>query len=124
MDQVAQTRGPLAYVGPGVRPPVGTRVDSTTAQEVVLDEPGQGVVTEPLPIDEPTPCIRADDDAGDPEAVAHTVHGGRRHVVVEAAPVVPGQEDRGRAPVPRVHDRVDQPGHVGLSGVDARVRVL
>ena len=45
-------------------------------------------------------------------------------MVVEAAPVVPGQEDRGRPPVLAVHDRVDQPGDVGLAGADPGRRVL
>ena len=45
-------------------------------------------------------------------------------MVVEAAPVVPDEEDRGRVPVGAPHDRVDQLGDVGLSGGDERGRVL
>src|SRR6202007_53807 len=62
--------------------------------------------------------------AGAPQAVAVLVHRGRHHVVVEAAPVVPGQEDRGRVPVRAFHGRVDERGHVGLALVDAGGRVL
>jgi hypothetical protein len=49
---------------------------------------------------------------------------GRRDVVVEAAPVVPRQEDRGAVPVRAAHHGVDQRGHVALPGRRRRGRVL
>jgi hypothetical protein len=51
---------------------------------------------------------------GDTETLA--VDARRLDVVVEASPVVPGEEDRGRLPVEALHDRVDQAGNEGLSG--------
>jgi len=48
----------------------------------------------------------------------------RQHVVVEAAPVVPHEEDRGRVPVRSLHDRVDQVGDVRLTSGDVRGRVI
>ena len=48
----------------------------------------------------------------------------RRDVVVEAAPVVPRQEDRGAVPVGSVHHGVDQPGHIALPGRRRSGRVL
>src|SRR5947209_16935924 len=40
---------------------------------------------------------------------------GRYNMIVEAAPVIPGQENRRTAPVWPLHDGVDQPGHIGLT---------
>ena len=62
--------------------------------------------------------VRADDESGHPQAVAVLVDARRGDVVVEAAPVVPGEEDRGRVPVGAAHDRVDQARHVGLADGD------
>ena len=45
-------------------------------------------------------------------------------MVVEAAPVVPGEEDRGRTPVRAAHDPVDQPGDIGLAVREQRRRVI
>ncbi len=58
--------------------------------------------------------VRADDQRRDPQAVAVLVHHRRRHVIVEAAPVIPGQEDGGAVPVRSLHGGVDQPGDPGL----------
>ena len=77
-----------------------------------------------LVVDEALAGVRADDDARDAHAVALGVDLRRHHVVVEAAPVIPGQEDRGGVPVRAVHDRVDDPGHVGLARADQGRRVL
>ena len=72
----------------------------------------------------PRPGVRADDQGGHPEPVAVLVDRGRDHVVVEAAPVVPGQEDRGGIPVGAFHDGIDQVGDVGLAGGEVRRRVV
>ena len=61
---------------------------------------------------------------GHADAVAERVDLRRLHVVVEPAPVVPGDEDRRRAPVRRAHDRVHDPRHPGLAAPDRRRRVL
>src|SRR5262249_53995406 len=55
---------------------------------------------------------------------AERVRGRRHHVVVYAAPVVPGQEDRAGLPVAAAHDGVDDPGHERLAGAHLRGRVL
>ena len=46
------------------------------------------------------------------------------HVVVEAAPVIPGQEDRRGVPVWAAHHRVDQTGDVGHPLFDLAAGVL
>ncbi len=68
--------------------------------------------------------VGADDEAGDAQAVAARVDRRRRDVVVEAAPVVPRQHDRGRSPLRAAHDRVDEAGDVALAGGRRRGRVL
>ena len=75
-------------------------------------------------VDEAAPRVRADDQPGDAQAVPVLVHVRWRDVVVEATPVVPGQEDRGAVPVGALHDRVDQARHVGLARGDQPGRVL
>src|ERR1700694_1504471 len=49
--------------------------------------------------------VGADHEAGNPKPITVLIDGGRDHVVVEAAPVVPADEDRGRGPVGAVHGR-------------------
>jgi hypothetical protein len=51
-------------------------------------------------IDEVPARTGADDDARNAPPVAVGVDGPRRHLVVEATPLVPGQEDRGATPDP------------------------
>jgi hypothetical protein len=65
-------------------------------------------------VHQPAPCVGADHQAWHAQPVALTVHPRRHDVIVEAAPVVPGDEDRGRAPVRRAHDGVHQPRHPRL----------
>src|SRR4051794_21728023 len=74
---------------------------------VVLDEAQDARELAELAADEPVLRVWADDHErdADPEPVA--VHLWRRDVVVEAAVVVPREEDRRRVPLGRAHDRVD-----------------
>ena len=51
--------------------------------------------------------IGADDQEGDAKAIAQAVNDGRRHLIVEAAPIVPGQEDDGIAPRRASLNRID-----------------
>ena len=57
-----------------------------------------GVEAERLVVDVALLGVRADHQPRHPQAVAVRVDRRRHDVVVEAAPVVPGEEDRGRAP--------------------------
>ena len=75
-------------------------------------------------VDEPGPGVRADHETGDTEPVSLAVHGGRDHVVVEATPVVPREEDRGAVPVRAAHRGVDHAGDPCLPLPDRRRRVL
>ena len=68
--------------------------------------------------------VGTDHQTGHPQAIALAVHSRRLDVVVEPAPVIPGQEDRRRAPVLAGHDRVDHPRGVILAGADPGRRVL
>src|SRR4029078_12856627 len=77
-----------------------------------------GVKAEHLVVDVAAARVRRDHEPGHAQAVAVDGHLRRHHVVVEAAPVVPGEEDCGRAPVRAAHDRVDDTGDVGLAGRD------
>ncbi len=122
--QVAEDPLVLAHVGPRVGAAVGLGVQPGPAQEVVLDELEVGVAAVHLVIDEAAPRVGRDDQGRDAQAVAVLVDPRRHHVVVEAAPVVPGHEDRGGLPVRALHGGVDDRGHVGLALVDAGRGVL
>ena len=89
----------LADVGSRVGSTVGGRVEALAAEEVVFDELVVRVEAEGLVVDVAVFGVGADDDARDAEPVAVLVDRRGDDVVVEAAPVVPGQEDRGRVPV-------------------------
>jgi hypothetical protein len=65
-------------------------------QEVVLDELVVGVEGEGLVVDVPLLRVGADHQARHAQAVAVGVHGRRCDVIVEAAPVVPGQDQARR----------------------------
>jgi hypothetical protein len=91
---------------------------------VVIDDFDVGVVAEDLVVDVALLCVGADHECWDAEPVALAVDGGWFDVVVEAAPVVPAEEDRGRVPGAGAHDRVDQTGDVGLAGGDQVRRML
>jgi hypothetical protein len=75
-------------------------------------------------VDVPSPRVRADDERRHAQAVAGAVDDWRGDVVVEASPVVPCEEDRGRAPVGALHDGVDDARDVGLPAADERRRML
>jgi hypothetical protein len=124
VGQVAEDRLVLADVGTRIGTPVGLRIDALTTEEVVLDELHVGVEAERLVVDVALLRVGADHQPRDAQPVAQGVDLGRLHAVVEAAPVVPGEEDRGAAPVRAAHDRVDQAGDVGLAGADQARRVL
>src|SRR5436309_15694127 len=95
----AEDRFVLADVGARIRAAVGARVDALATEEVVLDELDVGVEAERLMVDEALASVGADHEAGDAKPVAVAVDARRRHVVVEAAPVVPREEDRRRLPL-------------------------
>ena len=108
----------FAHVGPRVGPPVGLRVQPLPAEEVVLDELGERVEAQLLVVDVAASRVRADHDSRDAKAVAVQVDHRRSDVVVEAAPVIPREEDRRAVPVRAAPDRVDQARDVGLAGLD------
>ncbi len=124
VHQVAKLRRVLADIGPGIGPAVGLRVEAGAVKEIVLDELQVGVAAQDLVVDEALLGVGGDDQPWHAQAVPVPVDLRRCHVVVEAAPVVPGQEDGGRVPVGALHGRVDDRGHVGLALVDAGGRVV
>ena len=69
-------------------------------------------MAEGLVVDVAGLCVWADHDPGHAHAVALGVDDRRRDVVVEAAPVIPGEEDCGVPPLGAAHDRVDQSRHM------------
>src|SRR5215467_16356198 len=93
-DQVAELGSGLADVGPWVPTSVGTRVEARAAKEIVLDELQVRIGRQDLVIDVAVPGERADYHRGHAEAVALVVDVRGSRVVVEAAPVVPAEEDR------------------------------
>src|SRR5713101_3081280 len=58
-------------------------------------------------VDQVVPSVRRYNNQRNPEPVANLVDLRRRDVVVPAAEVVPGEEDRGRAPILALHYLVD-----------------
>src|SRR5260370_16097479 len=119
LAQVAQDLGPLAHVRAGIGTAIGSRVQALAGQEVVLDELQVRVEAQRLMIDIAGARVRTDHEAGHAEPVSLAVHRRRPDMVVETAPVVPGQKDRRGAPVGALHDRVDHPRHVVLTGADS-----
>src|SRR5262249_61651719 len=97
----------------------GGGVGPGRAGEVVLDEFRGGGGGGGLVVDGPPPGVRGDGDRGHAQAIAVLVGPGRCHVVVEPAPVVPGQEDGGGGPVGALHGGVDECRGVGLVPVHA-----
>src|SRR5579884_3660351 len=106
LSQVAEHWRGLAHVWTRVRTTVGPRIEPLAVEEVVLDEPQVGVVAQRLVIEVPVLGVGADHQPRYPDPQAELVDAGRYHVVVEATPVVPGEEDRARAPVRAPHHRV------------------
>ena len=83
-----------ARVGTAHRPGIEPRA----VQEQVLDELQVRVEGQHLAVDGAGLRPRADEDPRHPDPVAVLVDARRRDVVVEAAPVVPGEEDGRRCP--------------------------
>src|SRR5947209_8857223 len=118
LAEISEQQVVLADVGPGVWAAVGGGIQPFAAEEVVLDELVVGIVAEYLMVDVAAARVRADDDSGHAEAEAVAIDGGGYHVVIEATPVVPCEEDRRARPVRALHDRVDEPGHICLTAAD------
>jgi hypothetical protein len=93
--EIAQQLQVLPHERTGVGASVGSRVDARAAEEVVLDELQVRIEAQRLVVDVPPPRVRADHEGRDPHAVAGDVDGRWGYVIVEAAPVVPREEDRG-----------------------------
>ena len=125
-DEIAEQLHLLAHGGARVRPPVGLGVEPLPAQEPVFDQLQVGVVAERLRVDEPRLGPRADHHRGHPQSPAVLVDHRRQHVVVEAAPVVPREEDRRAHPLllGTFHHRVDRLRHVCLAHLDRIGRML
>src|SRR5262249_57507740 len=109
----------LTDAGPAVGAAVGGGIEPGAAEEVILDELQVGVAAERLVVDEAPPGVRGDDDPRDPQAVAVLVDRRGRHMVVEAAPVIPAPDDRGGVPVRALHGGGDDGGGAGLAAVEA-----
>src|SRR5262245_29980706 len=123
-DEVAEQRRVLANGRTWIGTAVSGRIQPLAFEKVVLDELRIGVEAQDLVVYEAASRVRRDDESRNPEPIAVPIDDGRRYVVVEAAPVVPGDEDRGRLPVGAAHDRVPEPRHPGLARADERRRML
>ncbi len=124
LRQVAEDRLVLPHVGSGIGSAVGRGVEALAVEEAVLDELEVRVEAQRLVIDVALLRVRTDQHRRHANAVTLPVDLGRHDVVVEAAPVVPREEDRRRAPLGASHHRVDEARHVRLALRDARRRVL
>ena len=62
--------------------------------------------------------------AGNANAQSILIHFGWIYVVVESAPIIPGDKDRRRFPLRRVHHRIHQPGDIIRTGSNAGGRML
>jgi hypothetical protein len=91
---------------------------------VVLDEPKHAGELAELVADESLPRVGADHEQRDPDPETEVVDLRRRHVVVEPAVVVPGDEDRGGVPLRALHDRVHDLGGPVLPVTHAVLGVL
>src|SRR4051794_37191250 len=116
--EVAEDLSVLPDVRPAVGAAVGLRVEPLAVDEVVLDELEVRVEAEGLVVDEPAPRKRADHESRHAKPVPAVIDARRLNMVVEPAPVVPGEEDRGRLPLRAPHERVDEAGYVVLAGLD------
>src|SRR6202165_3854389 len=122
--EIPQNLETFPDVGSRIGSAIGVGVDPLTVQERVFDELVVGIEAENLVVDVALLRVRADDDAGHAQAVTIDVDRRWYHMVVEAAPVIPGQEDWGAAPIGARHDRIHQAGHIRLADADPRRRVL
>ena len=91
---------------------------------VVLDEPDHAGELARLVADRAVDRVRAQHQQRHAEPEPHPVHVGRRDVIVEAAVVVPGHEDRRVLPHRRAHDRVDDLRGPVLAVTEGELRVL
>src|SRR6266540_3639001 len=125
VEQVPEDRLVLPDAGAGIPPPVLLRVESLAVQEPVLDELEIGVERQGVVVDVALPRVGTDQQGRHPHRVAEPVAGrGGDDVVVEAAPVVPGHEDRRGVPHRAAPDRVDERRDPGLAVADLRRGVL
>src|SRR5258707_398716 len=106
--EVAEYRDVLTHGRARVRPPVGFRIEPLAAEEDVFDEFDIRVEAQGLVVDVAALGVGADHDGGYAQAVAVLVVARWDDVVVEAAPVVPCQEDGSRLPLGASHDRIDE----------------
>src|ERR1700730_6061439 len=93
VDQVAEDLRGFADIGSWVRSAVGRWVEALAAQEGILDELVEGVEAQRLVVDIAPLGIGADDERRYAQPVAVRVDRRRGEMVVEAAAVVPGQQN-------------------------------
>ena len=93
VHEVPEYRHVLAHHLASIRPAVGTRIQPLTLEKVVFDELGVRVEAQRLMIDVAPLGVGADDQSGNAQSVTVVVDPRRNDVVIEAAPVVPGEED-------------------------------
>src|SRR5436190_22717254 len=72
-------------------------------------------------IDIPPSRVGTDHHCGHAQPVAVLVDGRRDDVIVETAPVVPGDEDCCGLPLRALHDRVDEAGDIGCPALTSPV---
>lgn len=87
-------RGVLAHIWTGIGAAICFRVKARAAQKIILDELEVGVKAQRLVIDEALPGIGADNQVWYAQTVAILINLWWYHMVIEATPIVPGQEDR------------------------------
>src|SRR5207244_8213191 len=93
--EIAEPWHALADRRAGVGSPVARRIQTLAAEEPILDQLEVGVERERLVVDHAATGPRADEQAGDADAVSVLVDPDGLRVVVEPAPVVPGDEHGG-----------------------------
>src|SRR2546421_8560636 len=116
VDQVAQLGSVFADGRARVGAAIVAGIDPLSFKKVVLNELDVGVKAQSLVVDVTLLGVRADHECRHSQSVTIRIHAWRRYMVVEPAPVVPGEEDRGGLPVWAPHDRVDEGSDVALPG--------
>src|SRR5262245_2337282 len=74
VDEVAELARTFAHDGAWIGPAVGLRVEPRAAEEIILDELQVRIGGQPLVIYEAVLRVRADDQAGHPEAITLVIH--------------------------------------------------
>jgi hypothetical protein len=115
LGEIAELRCILAHIGPRVRSAIGLRIKSLPIQKIVLDKFHERVEAERLMIDEAALRVGRNHQARNAQAVPVFIDADGNDMVVEPAPVVPGQKDGTVLPIGPLHDGVDQMGDIGLS---------